>query len=215
MQVESNDIVVYGAGGFAREVAWLAGECGKTVVAFIDDNAARHGQRVNDAEVMGLEQAAAKFPNVAFAIGIGNPNVREAVAGKAGAAALRPAVLIDPRVARSRWIEIGEGTVICAGSTLTTNIALGRHVQVNLHCTIGHDVVMEDYVTLAPGVHVSGWVHLKRGAYVGTGATIINGTEAKPIVVGEGAVIGAGACVVKNVEPGATVVGIPAKPLSR
>src|SRR3954469_198521 len=166
MSVKSEDLVVYGAGGFAREVAWLAGECGKRVVAYIDDNPSSHGQRLNDVDIMGLERAAAEFPKVAVAIGIGSPTHREAVAAKAEAAGLRPALLIKPRVSRSPWIEIGEGTVICAGSILTTNIRIGRHVQVNLHCTIGHDVIMDDYATLAPGVHISGWVHLARGAYV-------------------------------------------------
>jgi sugar O-acyltransferase (sialic acid O-acetyltransferase NeuD family) len=212
--MESNDIVVYGAGGFAREVAWLAGECGKTVVAYIDDNRSTHGQRLNDVEVMGLEDVAGGFPNVAVAIGIGSPQHREAVAARTTAAGLRPALLIDPRVTRSSWIEIGEGAIICAGSTLTTNIRIGRHVQVNLHCTIGHDVVMDDFTTLAPGVHISGWVHLARSAYVGTGAVVINGSASKPIVIGEGAIVGAGACVVKSVEPRTTVVGVPAKPLS-
>jgi sugar O-acyltransferase (sialic acid O-acetyltransferase NeuD family) len=211
--VKSNDIVVYGAGGFAREVAWLAAECGRQVVAYIDDSRSTHGQRLNDVEVMGLEDVAARFPNVSVAIGIGSPAGRETVAAKATAAGLRPALLIDPRVVRSEWVEVGEGTVICAGSILTTNIRIGRHVQVNLHCTIGHDVVMDDFATLAPGVHISGWVHLAKSAYVGTGAVVINGTAGKPVIIGEGAVVGAGACVVKSVEPRTTVVGVPAKPL--
>jgi len=213
MPVESSDIVVYGAGGFAREIAWLAGECGKRVVAYVDDSSQTHGQRLNEVEVMGLEDAAARFPNVGVAIGIGSPAARETVAAKAKAAGLRDVLLIDPRVARSPWIEVGEGTVICAGSTLTTNIRIGRHVQVNLHCTIGHDVVMDDFATLAPGVHISGWVHVARGAYVGTGAVVINGTSGRPLVIGQDAVVGAGACVVKSVEPRTTVVGVPAKPI--
>jgi len=213
MPVQGDDIVIYGAGGFARELAWLASECGQKVLAYIDDSPSRHGQRLNDVEVISLEDAAARFPKAAVAIGIGSPSQREAVAQKATAAGLRHALLVDPRVARSTWIELGEGTMICAGSILTTNIRIGRHVQVNLHCTIGHDVVMDDFATLAPGVHISGWVHIAKGAYLGTGAVVINGTAEKPIVLGAGAIVGAGACVVKSVEPGMTVVGVPAKPI--
>jgi sugar O-acyltransferase (sialic acid O-acetyltransferase NeuD family) len=134
---------------------------------------------------------------------------------KAGATGFRFETIIHPRTERSRWIKIGLGTVICAGNILTTNITLGTQVQINLDCSIGHDVVMGDYTTLAPGVHVSGWVHFGKRVYVGTGAVIINGTEEAPIIIGDDAVIGAGACVTKSVAERMTVVGVPAKPLQR
>jgi acetyltransferase-like isoleucine patch superfamily enzyme len=108
-------------------------------------------------------------------------------------------------------VQISEGTVICAGCILTTNIRVGPHAQINLDCTIGHDVVLEEFATLAPGVHVSGWVHLGARAYVGTGAVILNGTADAPLVIGDDAVIGAGACVTRSVAPGTTVVGVPAR----
>jgi sugar O-acyltransferase (sialic acid O-acetyltransferase NeuD family) len=123
--------------------------------------------------------------------------------------------IIHPHVERSQWIEVGDGTVICAGNILTTNIVLGNHVQINLDCTIGHDVIMGDYATLAPGVHISGCVHLGKRVYVGTGAVILNGTQEEPILIDDDAVIGAGACVTKSVPAGLTVVGVPAKPLQR
>lgn len=39
----------------------------------------------------------------------------------------------------TRWVEIGEGAVICAGCILTTYIRFASHVHINLDCTIGHD----------------------------------------------------------------------------
>ena len=112
--------------------------------------------------------------------GIGSPMTRERLMTRAADAGFEFATLIHPRAEMSEWVEMADGVVICAGNILTTNIRLGRHVQINLDCTVGHDVVMDDYVTLAPGVHVSGWVQLGRGAYVGTGATIVNGSEESP-----------------------------------
>jgi sugar O-acyltransferase (sialic acid O-acetyltransferase NeuD family) len=125
------------------------------------------------------------------------------------------ASLIHPRVERSQWISVGRGVVICAGTILTTNIVVGDHVQINIDCTIGHDVSLGEYTTLAPGVHVSGCVTIGRRVYIGTGAVIINGTQQEPLTIGDDTVVGAAACVTRSVSPGETVVGVPAKAMLR
>jgi serine acetyltransferase len=94
--------------------------------------------------------------------------------------------------------------VIGAGSIFTNQIRIESHVHINLDCTVGHDAILWDFVTLAPGVHVSGNVVLGEGAYLGTGANVL-----EKINVGEWSVVGAGSTVIKNVPPNATVVGVP------
>lgn len=209
-------IAIYGGGGFAREVAWLVDHYDQepkkyNVVCFIDDNEDMQGSILNEIPVMSLLEARQRFPEAAVVGAIGSPRTREMLMNKSKNLGFSFETLIHPRVERSRWIEIGKGTVICAGSILTTNITIGEHVQINLDCTIGHDVVMGDYTTLAPGVHVSGWVHFGKRVYIGTGASIINGTKDHPLTLGDDSVVGAGAVVTKSVEPGSTVVGVPAK----
>lgn len=218
--MEQTQVAIYGAGGFGREVAWLVESCDTpdhryTVACFIEDSPALQGQVINDIPVLSLAAARATFPDARVAGGIGSPQVRQTTMERSAAAGFRFATLIHPRVERSRWIEVDDGAVICAGSILTVNITLGRHIQINLDCTIGHDVVMGDYATLAPGAHISGWVHFGRRVYVGTGAVIINGTADAPLLIGDDAVIGAGAVVTKSVPARITVVGVPARPLQQ
>lgn len=218
--MSSTQIAIYGGGGFAREVAWLVQACNVgadlyKVVCFIDDSEATHGSVLNGIPVMGLEEAHSRFPAAKVVGGVGSPQIRQRLMEKASEAGFGFATIVHPRVEHSPWIEIGAGTVICAGNILTTNITLGQHVQINLDCTIGHDVMMDDFTTLAPGVHVSGCVHLGKRVYVGTGAVIINGTQEEPIVIGDDVVIGAGACVIRSVPAGQVVVGVPARPLQR
>lgn len=216
----ATQVAIYGGGGFAREVAWLAESCNEhaiqyKVVCFADDNSASHGTKLNGIPIMGLEEARQRFPTAKIVGGVGNPLIRQQMMERAAAVGFEFETIVHPRIERSRWIQIGAGTVICAGNILTTNIDLGQHVQINLDCTIGHDVTMGDYVTLAPGVHVSGYVHFGKRVYVGTGAVIINGTQEKPITIGDDVVIGAGACVTKSVAAGLTVVGVPARAVQR
>lgn len=215
-----SEILIYGAGGFAREVAWLAQRCSSetkpiTVSCFIDDFDFPPGKHVNGIPVLSLAEAGLRHPRAQIVAAIGDPTGRAEVIGRAEQAGFRFATLIHPRVEMSEWVEIGDGSIICAGNIITTNIRIGRHVHVNLDCTIGHDAVLGDFTTLAPGVHVSGCIHIGARVYIGTGAVIINGTAQSPLRIGDGAIIGAGACVTKSVESSTTVVGVPAKPLAR
>lgn len=211
------EVVIYGGGGFAREVAWLAESCQDQgepyeVVAFVDDDRQQQGRILNGIPVVSLDTAAAKHQGARIVAAVGDPATRKTLMERAELSRWVPATLVHERTELSRFVEIGEGTVVCAGNILTTNIRLGRHVHVNLDCTIGHDVILGDFTTLAPGVHVSGWVHMGERVYVGTGAVIINGTAERPIIIGDGAVVGAGACVTKSVASDVTVVGVPARP---
>ena len=208
-------VAIYGSGGFAREAAWLAEVCGHQVVCFVDDDASRVGRRLNDIEVVSPDVARSRFGDAVLVVAIGNPAARENVVARAVAHGMRPAPMIHPRVERSRWMTLGDGVVICAGSILTTNIVVGDFVQVHVDCTVGHDVILGSFSTLLPGVHVAGCVHIGRRAYVGTGATIINGNSDQPLIVGDDAVVGAGACVTRSVDVGTTVVGVPARRLAK
>ncbi|MFZ5571359.1 MAG: acetyltransferase [Thermodesulfobacteriota bacterium] len=207
-------IVIYGAGGFAREVAWLIPSSNMKqyeIACFISDTPEEQGLVINGIAVMSLEETRKRYPSASAIAAIGNPAGREIISNRAKENGFCFATIIHQETLKSEWIKIGEGTVICAGNILTTNIEIGRHAQINLGCTIGHDVIIGDYSTLSPGVHVSGRVHIGNRVYIGTGAVIIAGTSERPIVIEDDVVIGAGACVTRSLAGKQTYVGVPAK----
>ena len=206
-------LLIFGAGGFGREVAWLAQECWgeRTDIVFCVDQPQYVSAPVNGIPVRLLQEFAGDISDrLAYVVAVGDPEQRIRIAGLHESMGIPPATLVHPRVEASRWIEIGPGSILCAGVIATTNIVIGAHVHINLDCTIGHDAVIGDYATLSPGVHVSGNVTIGRRVFVGTGATIINGSPTSPLLIGDGAVVAAGACVTRPVEPGALVAGVPA-----
>ena len=105
-------------------------------------------------------------------------------------------------------VFIGEGSIICAGSIITVDIRIGKHVILNLDCTVGHDACLEDFVTVYPSVNVSGNVLVEECAELGTGTQIIQGKK-----IGAQTIVGAGAVVVKDLPEKCTAVGSPAKPI--
>ncbi len=206
------EILVYGAGGFAREVKdvvdAMAGAGHQVRCAgFLDDSGKNPGGVLNGAPVLGGEEQIVGWKSKAeFLVGIGNPAVKRKVAAKVARFGGRFGNVFHPAAVTSRFVEFGEGTIVTAGVILTNQIKIGRHVILNLDVTVGHDCVLEDLVTVAPGVHISGNVHVGEGTDMGTGAVIIQG-----IRIGRWSVVGAGSVVTKDIPDNCTAVGVPAR----
>lgn len=149
-------------------------------------------------------------PNAGFVIGIGAGDVRRRIDELLSTAGRRPLTLIHPMATVGGDNTIAEGCILTAGSRVTTNITMGRHTQLHVNSTVGHDSVLDDFVSVYPGATVSGNVHLAEAVTVGTGANVLPG-----VTVGAGAFVGAGAVVTTDVEPHVTVAGVPARPITR
>jgi len=204
-------LFVFGAGGSGREVAWLVEQTwgDRVRVRFLVDDPRYLSSRVNGCEVTLLSDVTFD-PAARFVVALGDSAARRRVAEAIRALGGRATAIVHPRVEMSRWVEIGEGSIVCAGTVVTTNIRIGCHVHVNVGCTLSHDVVIGDFATISPGVHVAGHVRIGQDVFVGTGATVINGSAGAPLVIGDGAIVAAGACVITPVEAGAFVAGVPA-----
>jgi sugar O-acyltransferase (sialic acid O-acetyltransferase NeuD family) len=119
-------------------------------------------------------------------------------------------VIAHPAATLSSTSAIGAGTIVSAGVVVQQDTRIGRFCTLYTSCSIDHDNVVGDFVSVSPGVHTAGRVTIEDDVFIGLGALIING-----VVVGSHATVGAGAVVVRNVAAGVTVVGNPAKPLAK
>ncbi|NIA13171.1 MAG: hypothetical protein GWP08_03750 [Nitrospiraceae bacterium] len=219
----SNGIAILGTGDFAREMYWHVRDAvpGAAPV-FVDDVTDKTsidigGKAVPVIKDWRFDAVGADDPDAppqrveTFVIGVGSPAAKRGLVAKAIEAGLQPApTVVHPRaLVQDPKCRIGVGGVITPGCILTTNIAIGDYVLLNLNCTVGHDTVIGDYATCNPGCQISGNVYVGEGASLGTGTAVRQG-----IRLAAGIVTGAQACVVKNFdEPGVTIAGVPAKPL--
>lgn len=209
-------IAIFGAGGFGREVKMLIEQINTSskkyeLVGFFDDTF-DVGTSIHGVPVLGgLDALNAYKGPLSIVFAIGSPAVKKKIISKLEKIDLSFPILIHP----SCWIgndnvQIGEGSIICAGVIITTDINIGSHVILNLSCTVGHDTSIGRYSSFMPSINISGEVNIGEGCYCGTGAKIINQLE-----IGDDCIIGAGSVVLNDVESGLTVVGVPAKPIMK
>jgi sugar O-acyltransferase (sialic acid O-acetyltransferase NeuD family) len=116
-------------------------------------------------------------------------------------------VLKHPAATVSATAAIGVDTILSAGVIVQSDARIGRFCVLNTACSVDHDNVVGDAVSIAPGAHTAGRVTICDEAFMGLGAVIIN-----DVTIGRRARVGA--VVVRDVPEGVTVVGSPARPLS-
>lgn len=216
MTTAETPLVIVGAGGFGREVLELVRDINAdhptfNILGFLDDGELNpHVLERAGIPLLGPSDKIATL-DASFVIAIGAGSARRRIDALARAkhhAAV--ATLVHPAATLGRDVLVGEGAIVAAGSRITTHVAIGRHAHVNVNCTVGHDVTIEDFATLFPGVHVAGGCVIEEGATLSMGSAILPGVR-----VGRGAVVGAGAVVVRDVPPDTTILGPVARPTLR
>jgi sugar O-acyltransferase (sialic acid O-acetyltransferase NeuD family) len=214
----TRNLLILGAGAFARETAVMVNNINQSypgswnIIGYLERGDERRGQLLEGYPIISYDDLDEYASNDIYAVAaIGNPKIKEVAVKDAEKIGCRFTTLIHPSVifADQKTTRIGAGSIICAGCILAVAVTIGNHVIINFDCTIGHDVIIEDYATLSPGCHISGFNVLREKSFLGTGVVTVEHRE-----VGARSIVGAGAAVVSNIPPDVTAVGLPAKPKS-
>lgn len=196
------NIVIIGAGDFAREVADTAIRAGFTPIGFYD-----HKFNTGDEVYRGivcLGPDSEYDGSVPYVIGVGDPLVRARLAKSLPGTSV---LIVDPTAVISGVdVDIGTGSIITAGCIVTNRIKIGRHCIVNLGTSIGHDVVIGDHTNLSPGCHINGHTFIGESCNIGSGTVTVPHAN-----IGCESVIGAGAVVKGDIPSYSLAVGLPAK----
>lgn len=206
-------IVLYGAGGFGRETAYLIDMINYYFPGsywflgfLVDKEYYKPNQVINGYPVLGTEEWILNNKDVFCVCTIADNNTRERIQTNLMAQGVMFETLIAPYLPVPPTARIGAGCVISANVALSVNTIIGDGVFINNSVTIGHDVNIGDYTSVMPGTGISGNCRIGSKVSIGGHAFIV-----PKKVVGNGAVIAAGSIVFRNVKEGTTVLGNPAQ----
>lgn len=209
-------MVIFGIGGLGREINVMIEDINKNsynkifeVIGFVSHDINTIGNIIDGIPVVACNDTfveyAKQFDMLGVTIALGDPKAKAYIDNNM---LMKCDNLVYPNIihpkaniSSSKSNDMGFGTIICAGVTLTTDIKFGKFVLININTTIGHDVIFEDYTSVNPLSSISGNVTIKNTTLIGAGASIREKTT-----IGCRSIVGLGAIVVKNVEDDTIVI---------
>ncbi len=206
------NLVIIGAGGFAREVYWHAQksigfETDWRIKGFIDGDVklAAEDYAKLPTKILGDIDSYEISTDDVFTCAIGTPAVRrkliEKIIGRGG----EFINLISNDAAIMPTAKIGRGVIFAGHVAVNDSAEIGDFAVINNFSGVGHDAKLGRYSCVMSFVNLTGECEIGAEVFVASNVFV-----APRVKVGDGAYLGAGSVVLKNVRAGAKVFGNPA-----
>ncbi|MCR4436850.1 MAG: NeuD/PglB/VioB family sugar acetyltransferase [Clostridiales bacterium] len=206
------DIILYGSGGMARQVAELiedinAVEPRWNILGCIDDIKGNGKEASNGYKILGTGEILKDLGGkTSVVLAMSDPAAKENIYERIKQYNLKFPVLIHPSARVARNAVVGEGSIIGIDCIVSSNVNIGRHVFLNIRTVVGHDAVISDFCSCLVNCIIAGSVWIKEGSLLGSNCVIM---EKK--VIGRRAKIGMGSIVSFDVEDHNIVLSRPSK----
>ena len=210
------DIVIYGAGGFGREIACLirlinekSPNSNWNLIGFLDDDVKIWGTSNEYGPVIGgAEWLNLYDKELACAIAIGNPTAVQRVVGEINNPHVSFPNLYAPSVTflDKGNLHIGKGNIFCSNCFVSCNVSIGNFNLFNGYIPIGHDAVIGDFNVVMPSCNISGGVKIGNTNFLGVQSVVL-----QYIKIGNNTRIGANSVIMRKTKDGFLYIGNPAK----
>lgn len=205
-------MLIVGAGGFAKELLCaLTEKPGYENLAFFDDIFKNPNAKMHDQFdiIRSGEAAKAYFIQYGpqFALGIGQPKLRKALATNLNAlGGTLTSVISDNCYIGPYGNNLQNGITALRNAIIEADNTIGEGCLIHCNVLISHDCTIGKYCELSPSAKLLGSVTVGDCCAIGSGATILPG-----VTIGNNVVIGAGAVVTSNIPDNVMAVGVPAQ----
>lgn len=206
-------MLIIGAKGHAVEVLQCLAVAEREQAVFFDDLTPNQPSYIMSRYPLLRSAAEAQdylaHTDQRFVLGLGGPALRQRLAAQfQGWGGVLTTIIATTAVIGPHVAGVGAGANLMHHTLVAPNAWLGEGVLLNAGAAVHHDVEVGAYCEVSPGARLLGRCRLGSSCHVGAMAVVL-----PDVVVGDNAIIGAGAVVTRNVPAGATVVGVPARPL--
>lgn len=206
-EVTSNQLLIYGTGGFAREIIEIIRQTNAYRPLCVINGI---GDMEGGNEILGVPVVSGKELEHLF---------REGCTKAVNALAVEPAAfsrrsvylalkkknfdfpnIIHRSADISSGVRMGEGNLILAGAFIGAEACLGSDCIINAHAVISHQCIISDHCHIASGAVLAGGVVVGENTLIGQGCTIYQN-----VTIGKNVVLHNGCNVYKNVPDGSIV----------
>ena len=204
-------MIVFGAGGFAKEILQLLKDnsYAKRIV-FFDNLNSNSGKLFNQYDIFSNEKDVKNFFKQfdnSYCIGIGDPILRSKIYQRFSKLGGDFQTIISSKSYCGDYdVKIEEGVVVLAGVCISNNVSIGKGTMIYYNSVITHDCVIGDFVEISPSVNILGRVKIGSFSRLGANCTIL-----PDVIIGKGVTIGAGSVVTKDIPDNKKVIGIPGR----
>ena len=166
------DIVIVGAGGFAREIRCLLpeflGEQDYQFKGFLGkDQGVPNADDIGNL-VLGDPETYEPANNDRFILAIGNMPARRRTVEALLAKGAEFLTLVHPQALVAPTASLGQGALIYPFAAVSNNARLEDFVKLNYYASVGHDTQLGKYCLLAPYATVNGFGVLADDVYLST-----------------------------------------------
>ncbi len=211
-----NDIAIYGAGGFGKEVASLIRIINESLlepewnlIGFFDDGKEIGCQISHYGKVIGgINELNVYDKNLSLVVAVGNPIAIKNIVSKISNDRVAFPNLIHPKVVYTdpETFGIGKGNIIQGGCAFSCDVSIGDFNVMNGSVVFGHDDVIGSYNVFMPAIRVSGEVIIGESNFFGVGSIIL-----QQIKIGNSIRLGAGSVLMTKPKDGKLYIGNPAR----
>lgn len=209
------DIVIYGAGGYGREIACLIKRINAVkpewnLIGFIDDGEPV-GKKNEYGEVLGnIDYLNNHKEPLSVTLAIGKPATVKYIIESISNPSIDFPNLIAPDVVfmDKDNVSLGRGNIFCTGCLVSCNTHIGDFNTFNDFVSVGHDTHIGNYNAFMTATRVSGIVTIGDCNFFGVNSCMVQGVK-----VGNNTTVAAGSALMRRTKDGYTYIGVPASAL--